>query len=81
MLFDLNGTMIDDMRFHTEAWFEILNNDLKANLTIEEVKKEMYGKNSVVLVRVFGEGRFTEEEMNTLSIEKEKDIRKHFFRI
>jgi beta-phosphoglucomutase family hydrolase len=78
ILFDLNGTMIDDMRFHTEAWFEILNNDLKANLTVDEVKKEMYGKNSEVLVRVFGEGKFTEDEMNSLSIEKEKRYQKAF---
>ena len=78
ILFDLNGTMIDDMRFHTEAWFEILNNDLKANLSVDEVKKEMYGKNSEVLIRVFGNGRFTDDEMNTLSIEKEKRYQKAF---
>ena len=78
ILFDLNGTMIDDMRFHTEAWFEILNKDLKANLSVDEVKKEMYGKNSEVLIRVFGNGRFTDDEMNTLSIEKEKRYQKAF---
>ena len=71
-LFDLNGTIIDDMHFHTEAWFDILNNDLGANLTWEEVKAQMYGKNEELLVRVFGSGHFTESDMKRLSLEKEK---------
>src|SRR5690349_3406376 len=71
-IFDLNGTMIDDMSYHAKAWYDILNNDLKANLTWEEVKREMYGKNQELLVRIFGKDRFTEEEMNTFSLEKEK---------
>jgi len=37
-LFDLNGTMIDDMEYHAKAWSDILNNDLKAGLTYDEVK-------------------------------------------
>lgn len=78
ILFDLNGTMIDDMQFHTKAWFDILNNDLKANLSIKQVKQEMYGKNSEVLIRVFGEGKFTTDEMDALSIEKEKRYQKAF---
>jgi beta-phosphoglucomutase len=77
-LFDLNGTMIDDMAYHTTAWEEILNNDLKANLTREQVKKEMYGKNEELLVRVFGENHFTQEEMNKISMEKEKRYQKAF---
>ena len=32
-LFDLNGTMIDDMEYHVVAWSDILNNDLKAGLS------------------------------------------------
>ncbi|KAI9450325.1 HAD-superfamily hydrolase, subfamily IA, variant 3 [Russula earlei] len=71
-LFDLNGTVIDDMEFHGQAWFEILNNSLGAKLSYEEVKKEMYGKNQELLVRVFGKDRFTQEQMDTLSVEKEK---------
>lgn len=71
-LFDLNGTMIDDMGYHQKAWYDILNNDLKAGLSREAVKKEMYGKNSELLVRVFGEGRFTDAEMDRWSMEKER---------
>ena len=71
-LFDLNGTMIDDMDYHTDAWHDILNNDLGANLSREAVKMEMYGKNHELLVRVFGDDRFSEEEKDKLSFEKEK---------
>ncbi|MDB5248823.1 MAG: haloacid dehalogenase [Segetibacter sp.] len=79
ILFDLNGTMIDDMDYHTKAWFDILNNDLEAGLSWEEVKKEMYGKNVELLVRVFGDKRFTMDEMNELSVEKERRYQKEFF--
>ena len=71
-LFDLNGTMIDDMNYHTTAWRNILNNDLGANFTRNEVKAQMYGKNEEVLTRFFGKGHFTMERMNELSTEKEK---------
>jgi beta-phosphoglucomutase len=72
LIFDLNGTMINDMPFHIRAWTEILNTDLKANLTHDQVKSQMYGKNSELLIRVFGENRFTDEEMEYWSVEKER---------
>ena len=77
-LFDLNGTMIDDMEFHARAWYHILVNELGAKLTWEEVKKEMYGKNEELLVRIFGEDYFTKERMKQLSLEKEKSYQKEF---
>ena len=72
LIFDLNGTIINDMEFHIRAWTEILNQDLGAALSPEQVKSQMYGKNSELLVRVFGSGRFSEDEMDHWSIEKEK---------
>jgi len=77
-LFDLNGTMIDDMEYHLKAWYHVLNDDLGAILSVEEVKTHMYGKNSELLVRVFGPARFTMEEMNVISIEKEKRYQAEF---
>ena len=71
-LFDLNGTVIDDMHYHAEAWFDILNNDLGAGLTWEEVKVQMYGKNDEVLIRIFGDNHFSKERMKELSVEKER---------
>jgi beta-phosphoglucomutase family hydrolase len=70
-IFDLNGTIIDDMNFHVKAWSELLNGELGANMDYDAVKAQMYGKNSELLVRVFGPDRFTQEEMDELSIKKE----------
>lgn len=77
-ILDMNGTMIDDMAYHTDAWHGILNRDLGRNLTLEQVKKEMYGKNTELLIRVFGEDRFTPEEMDRISMEKEKWYQRAF---
>ncbi len=71
-LFDLNGTMIDDMHYHKQVWFDVLTKDLGANLTWDEVAHQMYGKNTELLIRIFGPDRFTAEEMDHLSVEKEK---------
>jgi len=78
-IFDLNGTIINDMPYHTRAWFNLLNSDLGGNFSWEEVKRQMYGKNPEVLVRMFGEGRFTAEEMERISVEKELKYQKEFF--
>lgn len=75
-LFDLNGTMIDDMAYHIRAWHRILN-ELGANISIERVKEECYGKNHELLERIFP-GRFSVEEKNNLSIEKEKQYQQEF---
>ncbi|QDH79453.1 HAD family phosphatase [Echinicola soli] len=77
-IFDLNGTIIDDMHFHTKAWHQLFNEDLGANLSWEEVKVEMYGKNPEVLDRVFGKGRFTEQEADQWSMEKEKRYQQEY---
>lgn len=70
-IFDLNGTIIDDMPFHVKAWSQLLNGELHANMDYDAVKAQMYGKNSELLIRVFGTGRFTVAEMDELSIKKE----------
>ena len=77
-IFDLNGTMVHDMHFHADAWGTIINNELSGNLTPEQVKREMYGKNEEVLERVFGKGRFTENEMERLSRRKEEMYQEAF---
>jgi len=77
-IFDLNGTMINDMPYHTKAWQTLLNDQLGGNFSWEEVKKEMYGKNPEVLVRMFGANRFTVDEMNDLSYKKEQKYQQEF---
>lgn len=75
-LFDLNGTMINDMPYHINAWHRILN-ELGANISLERMKQECYGKNHELLERIFP-GRFTAEEKNRMSLEKEKQYQKEF---
>jgi beta-phosphoglucomutase len=72
-IFDLNG-----MEFHIKAWSDILNEDLGAGLTREEVTKQMYGKNEELLDRVFGKGHFTKEESDAISLKKEKKYQEAF---
>jgi beta-phosphoglucomutase len=75
-LFDLNGTMIDDMNYHIRGWHRILN-DLGANISLERMREECYGKNSELLERVFP-GRFSEDEKNRMIFEKEKQYQLEF---
>jgi beta-phosphoglucomutase len=77
-IFDLNGTMINDMEYHAKVWHHILNDELHANLSYEQVRKQMYGKNEEVIVRIFGADHFTIQEMQEISIRKEKDYQRLF---
>ena len=71
-LFDLNGTMVDDMSFHFDVWYDIIVNDLGANMSREEVKGHMYGKSQELLVRIFGDDRFSSEQLDQISLDKER---------
>lgn len=77
-IFDLNGTMINDMEFHIKAWDKILNEDLKAGLSWDELKSQMYGKNEELLDRVFGQGHFTKEQAARISTRKEEKYQEAF---
>jgi len=77
-LFDMNGTMINDMHFHEKAWFDVLNEDLQANMTMAEVKSHMYGKNEELFERVFGKQRYNVEEVAAYSLKKEKKYQEAF---
>lgn len=68
-LFDMNGTMVDDMQYHVIAWHKIVN-EMGANLSLEEVKEQCYGKNEELLERIFP-GKFSDEEKQKMSRDKE----------
>ena len=51
LLFDLNGTMVHDMPYHTRAWHQIFVS-LGLDISYEDTKKECYGKNEEVIERV-----------------------------
>ena len=76
-LFDMNGTMINDMHYHEQAWYDILVGELRAPLTREQVKLQMYGKNEELFDRVFG-SRFTHEEIREIAWRKEMKYQQDF---
>jgi beta-phosphoglucomutase len=75
-LFDLNGTMIDDMPYHIKAWHKILT-DLGANMSEEKTMHECYGKNDELLERVFP-ARFSQVEKDEITIKKETAYKKAY---
>ena len=75
-LFDVNGTMINDMQYHILAWHRIMN-EFGAGISIEKMKEECYGKNHELIERILP-GRFTEKEKDKLSLEKERQYQRDF---
>ena len=75
-LFDLNGTMVNDMPYHTQAWHHKII-ALGGELTLQEMKYQCYGKNDELLERVFP-GRFTLEEKIKIGNDKEAIYRIEF---
>jgi len=77
-IFDMNGTMINDMHYHEMAWYKVLVDQLNAPLTTEQVKHQLYGTAAEMFERVFGYGKFSEEEVKRISYEKESRYRAEY---
>ena len=75
-LFDLNGTMVNDMPYHIKAWHEKII-ELGGNLTLEEMKHQCYGKNDELLERVFP-GKYSLEDRIEIGNAKEALYRIEF---
>lgn len=75
-LFDMNGTMIDDMDYHIIAWHRILN-ELGAGISLERMKAECYGKNDELLERMLP-AKFTTAEKRLMSVEKERKYQEEY---
>jgi len=69
-IFDMNGTMIDDMGFHKKAWIEFCKS-YGVDLTEEEFKQKFSGKkNTDILPEILGR-KLSSDEIKELSEEKE----------
>ncbi|HMO60873.1 MAG TPA: HAD family phosphatase [Ferruginibacter sp.] len=75
-LFDLNGTMVDDMTYHIKAWHRIMN-DNGAGISLERMKAECYGKNEEVIERILP-GKFSMAEKTAMGLAKEKQYQHEF---
>jgi beta-phosphoglucomutase len=75
-IFDLNGTMVNDMPYHIKAWHNTII-ELGGTLTLEEMKHQCYGKNDELLERVFP-GKYSLAERIKIGNEKEAIYRIEF---
>lgn len=73
VIFDMDGTMVDNMMIHHRAWHQKLN-ALGLEMSLEEVMEKVHGVNVEILERLFGD-RFTPEERVRISWEKEEAYR------
>lgn len=76
-IFDLDGTLVDNMRFHGEAWMAFCRrHGISAELSTFE--RDYAGKrNEEILPLLFGRP-FSPEEARTLAEEKEADYRRAY---
>lgn len=75
-IFDMDGTMVDNMMVHHRAW-QLKLQELGLDLSLEEVKERCHGKNEEIIERLFP-NRFTPEERYQVSFEKEEQYRAVF---
>ncbi|MBK7407431.1 MAG: HAD hydrolase-like protein [Saprospirales bacterium] len=76
VIFDLDGTMVDNMNTHHRAWQKKLAS-LNLDWDLETVKREVHGVNEEIIERIFGD-RFSPEERCRISAEKELEYRTIF---
>jgi len=76
VIFDLDGTMVDNMNTHHRAWQRKLAS-LGLDWDLETIRREVHGINEEIIARIFGE-RFTPEERKSISAEKELEYRNIF---
>lgn len=76
-IFDMNGTMIDDMQYHTRAWHKVLT-QLGAEISMEQTKLQMYGKAEEMFDRIFDPEEFTEQELQDIIMDKELTYQEAF---
>ena len=75
-IFDMDGTMVDNMMVHHRAW-QIKLAELGLEMELEAVRQTIHGKNEEILAKLFGD-RFTPEEFKRISWEKENAYRRQF---
>ncbi len=73
VIFDMDGTMIDNMLIHHQAWQKKLS-ELGMELNLQEVKESIHGVNEEILTRLFGD-RLSKVERKFHADDKEAQYR------
>ena len=76
ILFDVDGTLVNNMMVHHRAWQQKLR-ELGLDYSLERVKEEIHGVSLEILERLFGD-RYTHEERERIAWEKEAAYREIF---
>ena len=66
----MDGTMLDNMQFHLQAWQKIVaeaGSDMKG----DEMFKQLYGKNTEILTRILGSEKFSPAEIKQMADRKD----------
>jgi beta-phosphoglucomutase len=69
-VFDMDGTVINNMDYHFKAWRRIVD-ELGGKLDDKALRKQLYGKNEEVLRRIFSDDSFTAQQLEEISERKE----------
>jgi len=77
-IFDMDGTMVDNMMVHHRAWQRVLE-EHGLPLDLEEVRQKIHGINEEILERLFGD-KYTPEERSKISWQKESMYREIFLK-
>jgi beta-phosphoglucomutase len=75
-IFDMDGTMVDNMMVHHRAWQHILAEN-GIELSMDEVKSKIHGINEEILEREFGDF-FSPADRKRIAWEKEASYRRIF---
>jgi beta-phosphoglucomutase len=76
VIFDLDGTIVDNMMVHHRAWQRKLK-QLGLDLELSEVMQKVLGVDEEILESIFGD-QFTAAERKQHSFEKEEEYRRIF---
>jgi len=76
LIFDMDGTMVDNMMAHHRAWQRKLRS-LGLEMSLEEVREKIHGVNEEILLRLFGD-RFDDAERRYHAQDKEAEYRRVF---
>lgn len=73
-IFDMDGTLVDNMRFHSQAWLALFES-LDIHLDADEFQRRTAGKTNPEILRKFTGRDLTNGEIQTLSDRKENFYR------
>lgn len=69
-LFDLDGTVIDNMQYHLHAWEKTVA-EAGSDKQGDELFKQLYGKNTEILTRVLGTEKYSPDEIREIAAQKD----------